>query len=247
MAGKIDIPPDLLKTIEVVTFRSEVREESTYMSQTAKGNPSLPPVPPAAPLQSLLWPRSSSLLRHCLTVVAVAAVVPQQREEGDHNGTKEGAWCSSSSSPLRGGVTSGAVWIATDYGRETTGTASVLLTGSPISPRRTPILPPQRTAPPLLLPPRGQPSPYQPKSCSKGHHDDSKNNLAPFVKAFPPSEWTSEEATELSSTSLNDEQVYTTSLAKHPTSLRSYPNRYPAWTPNHATPSSPPITTAQPE
>ncbi|KAH9048198.1 hypothetical protein EDB84DRAFT_1673277 [Lactarius hengduanensis] len=147
--------------------------------------------------------------------------VPQQREEGDHNGTKEGAWCSSSSSPLRGGVTSGAVWIATDYGRETTGTASVLLTGSPISPRRTPILPPQRTAPPLLLPPRGQ-IPISAKVVFEGHHDDSKNNLASFVKAFPPANViftgigvllavrfvailfrTSEEATELSSTSLS--------------------------------------------
>ncbi|KAH9039663.1 hypothetical protein EDB85DRAFT_1887429 [Lactarius pseudohatsudake] len=85
----------------------------------------------------------------------------------------------------------------------TTGTASVLLTGSPISPRRTPILPPQRTAPPLLLPPRGQ-IPISAKVVFEGHHDDSKNNLASFVKAFPPvNKGTSEEATELSSTSLS--------------------------------------------
>ncbi|KAH8976373.1 hypothetical protein EDB86DRAFT_2841076 [Lactarius hatsudake] len=156
-------------------------------------------------------------------------------------------------------VISGTVWIATHYGWE------------------------NRTALAATTP-----GPAIPISSTKVvfDHDDSKSNLALSVKAFPPGNiiytgmgvllavrptsltlefymWkrTSEEATELSSTSLkllmkvaiellyilsivtnevsDDEQVYTTSLAKHPTSLRPYPNGYPAWTPDHTTPSSP--------
>ncbi|KAH9167310.1 hypothetical protein EDB89DRAFT_1910124 [Lactarius sanguifluus] len=119
---------------------------------------------------------------------------PQQREEGKHNSTKGCAWCSSSSSPLRGAVTSGTVWIATRYSRETFPTLFESNSVSAGDLHAAPILPPQQTGPPLL---RGQPSPYhQPRSPT------------PLTLEFYMQKGMSEEATELSSTSLKTAEVF---------------------------------------